>query len=989
MGVEKLLARRGGYARARSVGQDRITLLVVDQIGEHDLVQHLFVHGRVEDRQHRLDAAVEIALHEVGGSDIDMRLAMRQRLAAAKHVNARVFEKASDDGAHADVVRQARHAGPQAADAAHDKIDLHARPACRVERIDDLRIDQSVAFAPDGGRLARLGESDLFLDMLQKPRLQRQRRDRHLLKTGRLGIAGDIIEDARDIAADDGVGGEDRNVGIDARRDRMIVAGADVAVGDEPGTLAAHHHRQFGVRLQLDETEHHLRARPLQIARPADVGRLVETRLQFDERGDGFARLRRLDQRPHDGAVGRCAIQRLLDRDDVGIVRGLVKKLHDDIEGFVRVMDAEVLLPDRRQAIAAIVANALGKTGVVWLELERRPVDADEFRKVVERQHPVQHEDFSWQDFEFVGDEGAQFIGKTRVEFQTDDGTAAAALQRRLEQADEVFCLLLDFQIAVADGAKESLPLHVIAGKQPVGVHRNQGLDGDEPRPGAAEMFRQHHEATETVGNAHQTAQLAPVAGTDQLLHQGKPKVGYERKGVRRIDRQRGEHRKDLQRKMIVEPGPLDIVDIRLFGEHDVCGGQFGAQVAPALLLLVGQHHDTVADLHKLFGRRQVVLGGRRQAGSLLAAGQRSLKLTASPAEFAPVFSAFGQMAGDLSASRDALEAAQRRTEAVLQHVASGVLAVNPDGAIIIGNPRAETMLGVTLRPGTLVSQWQETAPLAPLLTRVASFLRSNSDDASFDVSINSRQLTARLTRLPAGAVLTLDDVTELASAQRVLAWGEMARQVAHEIKNPLTPIRLGVQHLRRAYRDGRGDFSDILEKNVGCVLEEIDHLDEIARAFSRYGTAPAEREAPQLVSLGDVVRTVLALESLGDSGVSWTFQCNVDAPGDKAWARAVELKEVLINLLENARLANATTVEVQLDRMDGSLRIQVVDDGGGIAAEVLPRIFEPHFSTRTSGSGLGLAISRRLIESWGGTVDVTSTVDKGTTVRILLRAAN
>lgn len=387
-------------------------------------------------------------------------------------------------------------------------------------------------------------------------------------------------------------------------------------------------------------------------------------------------------------------------------------------------------------------------------------------------------------------------------------------------------------------------------------------------------------------------------------------------------------------------------------------------------------------------------VGTLREAALALAAGQRSLTLAASPAEFAPVFSAFGQMAGDLSASRDALEAAQRRTEAVLQNVASGVLAVNPDGVIIIANPRAETMLGVPLGAGTVVSDWRDRRELAELLSHVNVFLRNASDDASFDVTINGRQLNARLTRLPAGAVLTLDDVTELASAQRVLAWGEMARQVAHEIKNPLTPIRLGVQHLRRAYRDGRGDFSDILEKNVGRVLEEIDHLDEIARAFSRYGTAPAEREAPQAVALGSVIRTVLALESLGDSGVSWTFQNNVDDKTDVARARSDELKEVLLNLLENARLASATKVEVQLDQINGDLRIQVVDDGCGIAADVLPRIFEPHFSTRTSGSGLGLAISRRLIEGWGGTVDVTSVestnaVSGGTTVRILLRTAN
>ena len=94
-----------------------------------------------------------------------------------------------------------------------------------------------------------------------------------------------------------------------------------------------------------------------------------------------------------------------------------------------------------------------------------------------------------------------------------------------------------------------------------------------------------------------------------------------------------------------------------------------------------------------------------------------------------------------------------------------------------------------------------------------------------------------------------------------------------------------------------------------------------------------------------------------------------------------------MLNLLENARLARATKVTVRLERVDGSLCISVVDDGTGMAADVLPKIFEPHFSTRTSGSGLGLAISRRLIESWGGTVDVTSELGIGTTLRIVLRA--
>jgi nitrogen fixation/metabolism regulation signal transduction histidine kinase len=238
--------------------------------------------------------------------------------------------------------------------------------------------------------------------------------------------------------------------------------------------------------------------------------------------------------------------------------------------------------------------------------------------------------------------------------------------------------------------------------------------------------------------------------------------------------------------------------------------------------------------------------------------------------------------------------------------------------------------------------------------------------------------------------VLTIDDVTELARAQRVLAWGEMARQVAHEIKNPLTPIRLGVQHLRRAH--GRADFEPILEQNVTRILHEIDRLDEIARAFSRYGGAPEERAPAEPTDVAAVVRDVVALETLGESQVEWSYAADDSLP--RALARGDELREVLLNVFENARLANARTVRASVRRgttSDGlaAVVVTITDDGAGIAAEVLPKIFEPHFSTRTSGSGLGLAITRRLVEGWGGEVAIESEIGRGTTVRVTLRAVN
>ena len=394
-------------------------------------------------------------------------------------------------------------------------------------------------------------------------------------------------------------------------------------------------------------------------------------------------------------------------------------------------------------------------------------------------------------------------------------------------------------------------------------------------------------------------------------------------------------------------------------------------------------------------------VGALREAALAIAAGKRAPALGTAPAtEFAPVYRAFGRMADDLATSRAALEAAQRRTEAVLQHVASGVLALRstaqggaPGGDILIANPRAEAMLGVSLRTSE-VSLRALPAALAPLVERSAAFLAGTNDEEAFELMVLGRQMRARLTRLPSGAVLTLDDVTELASAQRVLAWGEMARQVAHEIKNPLTPIRLGVQHLRRAYRDKRGDFGEILDTNVSRVLAEIDHLDEIARAFSRYGTAPEDRTPPVPVDVSAVVHDVMALERLGEdgereAGIRWNIEApEVGAEHVEALAQRDELKDVLLNVLENARLADAGTVSVHVAGTATHVVIDVKDDGTGIAADVLPQVFEPHFSTRTSGSGLGLAISRRLIEGWGGTIGLTSTPGAGTTVRLTLRRA-
>jgi two-component system, NtrC family, nitrogen regulation sensor histidine kinase NtrY len=223
----------------------------------------------------------------------------------------------------------------------------------------------------------------------------------------------------------------------------------------------------------------------------------------------------------------------------------------------------------------------------------------------------------------------------------------------------------------------------------------------------------------------------------------------------------------------------------------------------------------------------------------------------------------------------------------------------------------------------------------------------------------------------------------EVARAERVLAWGEMARQVAHEIKNPLTPIRLGVQHLRRARSDPRVDYDEVLNENVRRILAEIDRLDEIARSFSRYGSAPADLPPAVDVDVGAVLKDVVALEQMGDRKVKWQLR-GADRP---LWAKAQkdEMRDVLLNVFENARLAGARRVDITLREEDRRAIIETIDNGSGIPAAVMSRIFEPHFSTRTTGSGLGLAVTRRLIEAWGGEIAITSEEGKGTRVIILL----
>ena len=360
-----------------------------------------------------------------------------------------------------------------------------------------------------------------------------------------------------------------------------------------------------------------------------------------------------------------------------------------------------------------------------------------------------------------------------------------------------------------------------------------------------------------------------------------------------------------------------------------------------------------------------------------------------TPREFEPVLTAFERMVTDVRRSQAALEEARQRTARVLANVATGVIAVDDALRVTLANPRAsELVCGTadTLSPGNVLPR-STPAAWAPVWDAVAAFLTADRDvivEREFDVE--GRQIRVQLALLgaaPDGCVIALDDATALTRAARVLAWGEMARQVAHEIKNPLTPIRLGIQHLQRV-KPRAANFDATLQETATRILGEIDRLDGIARAFSRFGAPPSEAEQLPLepVDLAATAREVVQLYGLGGPT---QFDVRLsDGAVAPALARRSEVKEVLLNLLENARNADATRVTVRIGL--GGRELVVEDDGRGIAAEALPRVFEPTFSTTSSGAGLGLAITRRLVESWGGTISLDSTPGKGTRVTLTLR---
>jgi signal transduction histidine kinase len=228
-----------------------------------------------------------------------------------------------------------------------------------------------------------------------------------------------------------------------------------------------------------------------------------------------------------------------------------------------------------------------------------------------------------------------------------------------------------------------------------------------------------------------------------------------------------------------------------------------------------------------------------------------------------------------------------------------------------------------------------------------------------------------------------------LVKAEKDSAWREMARQVAHEIKNPLTPISLSVDLLKRARDEKSSQFDAIFDRTVDLVQRQVEGMRRIASDFSAF--AGAHRPDPQVVDAGAVLEEVLELNSAWASELGITFERSIEDV--RVFVDRGELRRILINLVSNALEAmtrggklSASVARVP-DPEGGKVEIVVRDTGVGISTEVRQRLFEPYFTTRTGGTGLGLAIARRLVELMAGTIEILPNPDgQGTLARVVLR---
>jgi two-component system nitrogen regulation sensor histidine kinase NtrY len=345
----------------------------------------------------------------------------------------------------------------------------------------------------------------------------------------------------------------------------------------------------------------------------------------------------------------------------------------------------------------------------------------------------------------------------------------------------------------------------------------------------------------------------------------------------------------------------------------------------------------------------------------------------------------------ELQASNLELEQRRRYMEIVLANVTAGVISIDSQGHITTINKSAEKLLGLKTKR-IIGRNFRDivTPDYQPMIKGILKeLIGSGKDSIRKQVSLPAGDtkiiLLVNVTTLKdennefMGTVVVFDDLTQLLKAQRMAAWREVARRIAHEIKNPLTPIQLSAQRLRRRYLDRFSADDIVFDECTTMIIKQVDDLKNLVNEFSSFARMPASN--PSLNNLNDVLNEALVLFQEGHKEIQFQLKTDPDLPAFSLDRE--QIKRVAINLLDNAVAAvngnGQITVETSFNKDLRIATLKISDNGRGIPAEDKPRLFEPYFSTKKSGTGLGLAIVSTIISDHNGYIRVRDNEPQGT----------
>ena len=356
----------------------------------------------------------------------------------------------------------------------------------------------------------------------------------------------------------------------------------------------------------------------------------------------------------------------------------------------------------------------------------------------------------------------------------------------------------------------------------------------------------------------------------------------------------------------------------------------------------------------------------------------------------------------DAHQSQQDVESERKKLEIILARLSTGVVSLEPDLRIRTANQAAGAILGVDL-DAHLGESLVDLAATRPLLSQFLTVARAHLDRSDHEWreqivlrgDVGRRVLMCACTALSGddedlgGYVIVFDDITALLQAQRDAAWGEVARRLAHEIKNPLTPIQLSAERLRRRYLREDIEDTELLDRSTHTIIQQVEAMKEMVNAFSEYARAP-DIEISRF-DLNELIREVAELYLHRELPLALTLDLDPGLPAVEA--DPGRIRQLLHNLIRNALEAMEHQQEEQLaiaTRYRGGseadvVEITVADNGPGFAAEIVDQIFDPYVTSKRKGTGLGLAIVKKLVEEHGGQISAQNAERGGAVVSILL----